>query len=169
MCSVEAGNCSHKCMARDGRKRSVPPQLGQVSCKCPLAHEAQNVHSNEQMYARSESAGKAASQHSQFGRISNMVSPLSLMEHHPIVAVFFGISSVCHQAAQKIQAACKRPVRHFKPAQTYSAQPEMNLLSMNSSKPNTPPSRARPEAFTPPNAAPRARLLPFISTMPACN
>ena len=38
-------------------------------------------------------------------------------------------------------------------------QPEMALTSRNSSIPQTPPSRARPEALVPPNGAPRPRDL----------
>ena len=42
----------------------------------------------------------------------------------------------------------------------------MALGSRNSSSPQTPPSRARPDCLTPPKNDPAPRDLPFISTMP---
>ncbi len=49
------------------------------------------------------------------------------------------------------------------------SHPEVAFTSRNSSIPHTPPSRALPEAFTPPNGDPAPRDLPFISTIPARN
>src|SRR5690606_14661530 len=51
--------------------------------------------------------------------------------------------------------------------QSFRLQPEMNLESMNSSSPIQPPSRARPDALTPPKAEPAPRDSPFISIRPA--
>ena len=49
-----------------------PPQLGQRFFKIHLAQVIQNVHSNEQIKASTDSGGKSLSQHSQFGLNSNM-------------------------------------------------------------------------------------------------
>ena len=63
--------------------------------------------------------------------------------------------------------AFARPARAG--VQASRSQPLMALLSMNSSRPMTPPSRARPDALTPPKADPAPREMPFISTMPDRN
>ncbi|HWW19809.1 MAG TPA: hypothetical protein VNZ06_03305 [Steroidobacteraceae bacterium] len=57
---------------RRGRTANSPPQLGHLPPSTCCAQRAQNVHSNEQMRASSESAGKSASQHSQFGLSCSM-------------------------------------------------------------------------------------------------
>jgi hypothetical protein len=70
---VEAGCFARSRTARVGRGLSAPLQLGQCFFSTPCAQSAQNVHSKEQIRASGESGGRSASQHSQFGRISNIV------------------------------------------------------------------------------------------------
>jgi hypothetical protein len=60
-----------------GRITSSPPQLGHLPPSFESAQEAQNVHSNEQMRASTDSAGRSQSQHSQFGRSSSISHSLS--------------------------------------------------------------------------------------------
>jgi hypothetical protein len=55
----------------------MPPQLGQALPGNVCTHSAHQVHSNEQMNASSPDAKRSRSQHSQFGRISNITVRLS--------------------------------------------------------------------------------------------
>jgi hypothetical protein len=52
-----------------GRRTSSPLQLGHRLSSALSAQERQKVHSNEQIIASTESAGRSRSQHSQLGRI----------------------------------------------------------------------------------------------------
>ena len=65
--SVAAGNFASLLHGRRGRVTSSPPQLGHCPARTPLAHDSQNVHSNEQMRASVESGARSQLQHSQFG------------------------------------------------------------------------------------------------------
>jgi hypothetical protein len=65
---VEAGFAVSFAAGRRGRATSSPPQLGHRPASTPSAHDAQNVHSNEQMRAASDSGGRSTLQHSQLGR-----------------------------------------------------------------------------------------------------
>ena len=65
--SVEAGNLASLLAGRRGRVTSSPPQLGHRPSSTPLAHDTQNVHSNEQMRASVASGARSRLQHSQFG------------------------------------------------------------------------------------------------------
>jgi hypothetical protein len=58
---------------RRGRASSSPPQFGQRAANTS-EHEAQKVHSNEQIRASVVDGGKSLLQHSQFGLSSSMVS-----------------------------------------------------------------------------------------------
>jgi len=58
---------------RKGLRTNSPPQFGHLPCKRAVAHEQQNVHSNEQIIASRELGGRSRSQHSQFGFMSSMV------------------------------------------------------------------------------------------------
>ena len=69
---VEAGCLASAAIGRLGRCTSSPPQFGQAPSL--LAQSAQNVHSNVQMRASSDSGGRSRSQHSQLGLSSSMVS-----------------------------------------------------------------------------------------------
>ena len=69
---VEAGNITSRDAGRRGRATSSPVQFGQRPFNCVFTQSAQNVHSNEQMRAASESGGKSQSQHSQFGLTSSI-------------------------------------------------------------------------------------------------
>jgi len=53
----------------------APPQLGQTPSNTFSEHDAQKVHSNEQMRASRESGGSDRSQHSQDGRSCSMNPP----------------------------------------------------------------------------------------------
>jgi hypothetical protein len=66
--SLEAGNRASLAAGRRGRAPSSPPQFGHTPASTPSAHDAQNVHSNEQIRASAEPGGRSRSQHSQFGR-----------------------------------------------------------------------------------------------------
>lgn len=55
-----------------GRGAKLPPQLGHRLSKTPDAQDMQNVHSNVQITASTESGGKSLSQHSQLGLNSSM-------------------------------------------------------------------------------------------------
>jgi hypothetical protein len=57
---------------RTGRATKSPAQLGQVRAKTPSVHCWQNVHSNVHIKASALSGGRSLSQHSQFGRSSNI-------------------------------------------------------------------------------------------------
>ena len=57
----------------------IRPQLGHRPPSTPSAQSTQNVHSKEQMRAAGLSGGRSQSQHSQFGRSSN----ISLALPHP--------------------------------------------------------------------------------------
>ena len=65
---LDAGCCASFSAGRRGRASSSPPQLGQLPCSTASAHSQQKVHSNEQIRASAESAGKSRLQHSQLGR-----------------------------------------------------------------------------------------------------
>jgi hypothetical protein len=64
---VEAGYFVSFSAGRRGRATSSPPQFGHLPFSTVVTHEVQNVHSNEQMCASAESAGRSLSQHSQLG------------------------------------------------------------------------------------------------------
>ena len=72
--SVEAGNLASLLAGRRGRVTSSPPQLGHRPPSTPLAHDSQNVHSNEQIRAFVESGARSRLQHSQFGLSWSIVS-----------------------------------------------------------------------------------------------
>lgn len=72
--SVEGGLLASLSAGRRGRDTSSPPQLGHMKLSLDDAHAWQNVHSNEQIKASVESAGKSVSQHSQLGLSSSIVS-----------------------------------------------------------------------------------------------
>jgi hypothetical protein len=57
---------------RVGRRSSTPPQFGHLPASGASAQAAQNVHSNEQMTASAESAGRERPQRSQLARISSI-------------------------------------------------------------------------------------------------
>ena len=57
---------------RVGRRSSTPPQFGHLPASGDCAQAAQNVHSNEQMTASAESAGRERPQRSQLARISSI-------------------------------------------------------------------------------------------------
>ena len=71
--SVKAGLFTSLPAGRRGRASSSPPQFGQIPPNTS-EHEAQKVHSNEQMRASVAAGVKSLSQHSQFGLSSSMVS-----------------------------------------------------------------------------------------------
>ena len=68
MRSVEAGFFASLSAGRRGRATSSPPQLGQWPLSVVSAHDAQKVHSNEQIRASIASGGRSLLQHSQLGR-----------------------------------------------------------------------------------------------------
>lgn len=80
---VDAGNLPSNMGARVGRGTKSPPQFGHFPCSTPLAHEAQNVHSNEQIIAPPVDGDRSRSQHSQFGRISSIVTLHSIAAFNP--------------------------------------------------------------------------------------
>lgn len=69
---VEGGLLASLLVGRRGRATNSPPQLGHLPSRRVLAHDAQKVHSNEQMRASAESGGKSLSQHSQLGLSSSI-------------------------------------------------------------------------------------------------
>src|SRR5688572_3112179 len=69
---VEAGYFASLSTGRRGRATSSPPQFGHLPFSTVVTHDAQNVHSNEQMSASLDSGGRSLSQHSQFGRNCNI-------------------------------------------------------------------------------------------------
>jgi hypothetical protein len=66
--SVDAGYFANKCVARVGRAVKSPPQFGHFPRSTESTHDAQNVHSKEQIRASVESGDRSALQHSQLGR-----------------------------------------------------------------------------------------------------
>ena len=70
--TVDAGNRANLSAGRIGRRTNSPPQFGQRPLSTLSAQSAQNVHSKEQIRAARLSGGRSRSQHSQFGRNSNM-------------------------------------------------------------------------------------------------
>lgn len=80
MRSVEAGNFASLLAGRRGRATSSPLQLGHCPASTPLAHDSQNVHSNEQMRAPVESGARSRLQHSQFG-LSCSIARLVLLSN----------------------------------------------------------------------------------------
>ena len=79
---MEAGYFSSKCAARVGRAANPPPQLGHFPASTVSAHEAQKVHSKEQIRASVESGGRSALQHSQLGLNWSMASPVMWRAEH---------------------------------------------------------------------------------------
>jgi len=72
---VEAGLFLSAATGRIGRGTKFPEQFGQKLLRTLSAHSAQNVHSKVQITASVDSGGKSLSQHSQFGRSSNIGLP----------------------------------------------------------------------------------------------
>jgi hypothetical protein len=70
--TVDGGFAASFDAGRRGRGSNSPPQFGHLPFRRRSAQVAQNVHSNEQILASGDSAGKSVSQHSQEGRISSM-------------------------------------------------------------------------------------------------
>ena len=73
--SIDAGYFNNLSARRIGRIAKLPPQLGHVLFKTFVTQLLQKVHSKVQIIASADSGGKSLSQHSQFGRSSNMISP----------------------------------------------------------------------------------------------
>ena len=69
---VDEGLFLSAATGRIGRGTKLPEQFGQVLLSIPSAHSTQNVHSKVQITASVDSGGKSLSQHSQFGRSSNI-------------------------------------------------------------------------------------------------
>lgn len=69
---VEGGLFFSAVIGLIGLFTKFPPQLGHRLFNTPSAQVIQNVHSNEQITASTDSGGKSLSQHSQFGLNSNM-------------------------------------------------------------------------------------------------
>jgi hypothetical protein len=69
---VDGGFAASLPEGRRGRGTSSPPQFGQMPPSLDSAHDAQNVHSNEQILAFVDSGGRSRSQHSQPGLSSSM-------------------------------------------------------------------------------------------------
>src|SRR5215210_8208382 len=61
-----------------GRRTSSPPQFGHTPRKMSSAHSAQKVHSKVQILASVDPGGRSLSQHSQFGLICSIFSPVSV-------------------------------------------------------------------------------------------
>ena len=76
MCTrvADGGLLANLSAGRRGRLTSSPPQLGQIPSNLLSAHAAQNVHSNEQIFASFASGGRSLSQHSQPGLSSSMTN-----------------------------------------------------------------------------------------------
>jgi hypothetical protein len=74
MRSLDAGCAASFAAGLRGRGSNSPPQFGQRPASTVSAHDAQKVHSNEQMRASVESGVSALSQHSQDGRSSSISS-----------------------------------------------------------------------------------------------
>jgi len=73
--TVEGGLSASLLSGLRGRTISSPPQLGHKPPSFCSEHDAQKVHSNEQIRARGDSGGKSQSQHSQLGRNSSIAAP----------------------------------------------------------------------------------------------
>jgi hypothetical protein len=73
---VEAGNFSSFSSGRTGRGWNSPPQFGQRSPSLVFEQSVQKVHSKLQISASLESGGRSLLQHSQLGRMSNIVAQL---------------------------------------------------------------------------------------------
>ncbi len=71
----EAGYFSSKRAGRMGRGNNSPPQFGQTQLSFSLAQSEQKVHSNVQIIAHASIGERSQLQHSQLGRISNMIYP----------------------------------------------------------------------------------------------
>ena len=69
---VDAGLFFNASTGLLGRGTKLPPQLGHILFRTPSTQLVQKVHSNVQMCASVDSGGKSLSQHSQFGRNSNI-------------------------------------------------------------------------------------------------
>jgi len=69
---VEGGLLMSLLAGRRGRVTNSPLQFGHLPPRTVSAHDAQNVHSNEQIRASVESGGKSLSQHSQLGLSSSI-------------------------------------------------------------------------------------------------
>jgi len=91
---VDAGFLPSSDAGRIGRGEKFPPQLGHLLAKTPDAHDAQNVHSNVQITASSESGGKSLSQHSQLGLNSSM--GFSVLIHNVLALRRAGASVQAH-------------------------------------------------------------------------
>ena len=72
MRSADGGLLASLFAGRRGRTTNSPPQFGHFPPSTFSAHEAQNVHSNEQIRASEASGGRSLSQHSQFGLSCNI-------------------------------------------------------------------------------------------------
>jgi hypothetical protein len=72
---VDAGLLRKLSAERRGRGISSPAQLGHIPPSTFSAHEAQNVHSKEQILASGDSGARSLSQHSQFGLTSSIAFP----------------------------------------------------------------------------------------------
>lgn len=72
MRSVDGGLLASLFAGRRGRTTSSPPQFGHFPPRTFSAHEAQKVHSKEQIRASADSGGRSVSQHSQFGLSCSM-------------------------------------------------------------------------------------------------
>jgi hypothetical protein len=70
---VAAGWRNSRSFGRIGRRTSSPLQLGQCPPSTASAQSRQNVHSNEQIRASSESGGRSRPQHSQLGLNSSIL------------------------------------------------------------------------------------------------
>ena len=85
---VDAGLFARNFASRVGRRVKSPPQFGHLPFSTCVAQSAQNVHSNEQIIATDDDAGKSRSQHSQLGLISNIcashVRPIDEERHKPL-------------------------------------------------------------------------------------
>lgn len=68
----------HSVAGRMGRGANPPPQFGQTLNSTLSTQSAQNVHSNVQIRAAVDEAGRSLSQHSQLGRSSSAIGSL----HH---------------------------------------------------------------------------------------
>lgn len=69
---LEGGLLASLLAGRRGRTTNSPPQFGHLPPRTVSAHDAQKVHSNEQMRASVDSGGKSLSQHSQLGLSSSI-------------------------------------------------------------------------------------------------
>lgn len=72
---------------------SSPPQFGHRPLRTFSEHEAQKVHSNEQIRASDDSGGRSLLQHSQFGRSCSMFTSQSLSSRFAVPLRIFVLSS----------------------------------------------------------------------------